>query len=1069
MEGVLVQNQPSSGKITRHNSQLLDNENDDIGMMQDSLETRRHSTGTHSSEESRLIDRSPDRYYDEDLRSEGSIETEKQYQEDLKERVKRSFAELGLNPDVIQGNKERSISPQDSLEIPVDLNEHTVEKDNGIFRGSVKKDFDEQNDIKEVVVTPLLLKSKRNSRQSGSGSQQNFNNESSNQVLYQESENLGEQKQFANHNQNNSAGIVDEENHDDDHPSTLTNDSVMPLNDDLQLRTISGNNFQDSKESDVGIKKDSHASGSINSSPQPVNSRKGSAGKTYRDSSLNSPMRKPPSGKPLEFQSPENKFLNPKRSSVADHALVQDASVMKEEGSSKDLIQTLSVGETVRVEYISDDSGDDDEHYVDEKGSPIHFDEEKEEAHRQEYRIKPRPPATPIDSLKQPSKLRRYSLERHKIPSREEPIIDASNAGILSIEKVPNADPASWNELKDTEETLIADNDAGTGHINGLIPNLMKHENNRYASASSKEHVETESKFVDANIYAKIQHRAQQKIKSREASAGRQLKKEYVRPHQPSRYHSSRTSTGTKEKERIGRNGSTNSGSKGTSIEIPNAVQQHSPSNDKVRSKNIPLSIDKSRNIHENDEENNNRIKAHLIHETERTGKKENLQSVDHDSHHQPLYPNQNDHFGGQTSHILPSAPPFAEPGYQQDLKSQLDYQEDGNDKQHALLYGRSNQSSQYHVHPIQPAYQPVPVQQQHFLYTQGAASHQGQQGQQHAQHYQNSAPYQAPPQHNQGSSTSQFGNQMEPMHYHNENHIYQSNHQNRIPLQHYNQHEAPYHNFNPVKQHTYQARIDNQIPIQRPANVNYPGNQLNFDLDQNQHWQVRQRGQAFHLHNQDTYAAGPYDALAVSNTQTQQFYQDNPDSMYQQEQPQQHQFQSQLVSQPHIQPAHQSWQGSSHSQPPPLYGMQSNQQTLIPHYQMQENQQQQLNEAYEEIPPLDLSGLVEDHSQSTHHMSKQTNPTRKTNVDKSKINFIEQNKAKLRGELPQTSYLSRYKKDINPRKPLPGISRENSEERNEKWPQIELENNYEGTWITDPGVDRRRFMELPRQQSDTG
>ncbi|XP_071958808.1 uncharacterized protein [Antedon mediterranea] len=854
MEDTMLQ---SSGKIIRHNTQLL---KDDIDIMKDSLDDNRPNTSeTRSSEESRLMDGSPDKY--EDAGSEGSIETEKQYQEDLKERVKRSFAELGLNPDEIPQNRERSISPTDSL----DKDYKDNDENDDVLRDSIEDNYKQKEDNNKFVIP------KYEAYPAGPQPVED-NKEELNKNYSTE-----KQEQVLQYNNNNSGGIIDNDNDENDN-SDYQHHTTLPINDYLQLGKNSGNSLQQNQETNQ------HFSG-LNPHVE-LNSRTRSAEKTF--SPVNSPVSvsKPPSGK----------------------TIISSASKKKE--SKNDLVETLPGGEKVRVEYISDDSGDDDEHYVDEKGSPIHFDADaKEKARQQMYKIKPRPPATPVDSAKKSSQLRRYSLERQKTPSKDQLSTDA---GILSIEKVPDS----------YEEPLITtSHTAGSGQLDGSIPNLMNDDTSRNASALSEKSAESTRKFVDAEVYAKLQLKSQQKIKNREASTDR--KKGSGKTHQTTSRHSS--SKGVKS-ERPSRNTST------SKIQRQLEDKRNTP---------LPINNDKhyyNENTHTDTQLENERVKV----------------ESDHNQQNDSLVEGQ----------PVASEMPYKQQEYQQTVNQQS--------------YAGHMQSPQNPAHPIQPAYhQLIPVQQQpqHIPYSQIP--------------YQGPVPqFQYPP----GTYQGPIQQQHHPVPYHgplvyqygNGSQIYQSNQQNQLNL-HNHQHNQSAVNFMP----------------------SYPDNQLIHHANQSQ-----QQGQlAFHSSH-----------------------------MYPSPHPAQQQFYQELQ--------HQQYQHMSHPQMNVQFGIQ--------HFEQHQQQE-------EEIPPLDLRGIDEDYPQQQARNSPQANVSnRKKNMDK--INFIEQNKVKLRKDLPQRGYLDRYKQDINPKKPLPSISRTNSEDSYDNWPQTEDEQ----TWITDPGTDRRRFMELPRQQSDT-
>ena len=111
----------SSGKITAHNLHLLvdDGEPEGSTMPDDNLNLRTATADSGTSADSRKLDESP--VEDDPGEPPANLEEEARYQEDLKERVKRSFADLGIEPEGVLLKDSLVELPRDSLEIDDDL------------------------------------------------------------------------------------------------------------------------------------------------------------------------------------------------------------------------------------------------------------------------------------------------------------------------------------------------------------------------------------------------------------------------------------------------------------------------------------------------------------------------------------------------------------------------------------------------------------------------------------------------------------------------------------------------------------------------------------------------------------------------------------------------------------------------------------------------------------------------------------------------------------------------------------------------------------------------------------
>ncbi|XP_038062340.1 LOW QUALITY PROTEIN: uncharacterized protein LOC119732808 [Patiria miniata] len=111
-------------------------------------------------------------------------------------------------------------------------------------------------------------------------------------------------------------------------------------------------------------------------------------------------------------------------------------------------------GEEVRVAYISDDSGDEGEHFLDEKGSPVdhfgkplyrdlHGTQTKPEEPKVEFRIKPTPPKEKSPLELQTINARRTSADDGRSPSGKK-----SHGGKITIAKpFPVEEPIVKNEV----------------------------------------------------------------------------------------------------------------------------------------------------------------------------------------------------------------------------------------------------------------------------------------------------------------------------------------------------------------------------------------------------------------------------------------------------------------------------------------------------------------------------------------------------------------------------------------------------------------------------------------------
>ncbi|XP_063960125.1 serine/arginine repetitive matrix protein 2-like isoform X1 [Lytechinus pictus] len=112
----------SSGKITAHNLHLLEDDPADASgdgrgemMPDDDLDLR--TADSPSSVESRQLDDSPV----DDRASPANLREEAKYQEELKERVKKSFADLGIEPEGVLLKDSLDDTPRDPIEIKEDL------------------------------------------------------------------------------------------------------------------------------------------------------------------------------------------------------------------------------------------------------------------------------------------------------------------------------------------------------------------------------------------------------------------------------------------------------------------------------------------------------------------------------------------------------------------------------------------------------------------------------------------------------------------------------------------------------------------------------------------------------------------------------------------------------------------------------------------------------------------------------------------------------------------------------------------------------------------------------------
>ncbi|KAJ8034911.1 Jhy protein-like [Holothuria leucospilota] len=144
MEDPVVR-QPSTGTIISHNAHLLLDENEngpsgsipnngpysvevyDANIGDPSLEQNR-PTSNGSSVRSREMDESP---VDDGRNSKESLDEEARYQKELKDRVRKSYADLGMEPEGILLKDDEEIAPSDSLEINEELDYGKI-KVNGV-------------------------------------------------------------------------------------------------------------------------------------------------------------------------------------------------------------------------------------------------------------------------------------------------------------------------------------------------------------------------------------------------------------------------------------------------------------------------------------------------------------------------------------------------------------------------------------------------------------------------------------------------------------------------------------------------------------------------------------------------------------------------------------------------------------------------------------------------------------------------------------------------------------------------------------------------------------------------
>lgn len=111
--------QPSSGTIISHNAHLLLDSNDNVTNPVFNLEDGQVRPGSDSSQLSRELDASP---VDEGRNSKESLDEEAQYQRELKDRVRRSYADLGMEPEgILLRDDDDEKPPQSDININEEL------------------------------------------------------------------------------------------------------------------------------------------------------------------------------------------------------------------------------------------------------------------------------------------------------------------------------------------------------------------------------------------------------------------------------------------------------------------------------------------------------------------------------------------------------------------------------------------------------------------------------------------------------------------------------------------------------------------------------------------------------------------------------------------------------------------------------------------------------------------------------------------------------------------------------------------------------------------------------------
>ena len=468
----------SAGKIKAHNLHLLIGDDNNQGNTMNGYPAgipsqnapnrqRPSSAGSHSSEDSRQMDRSPT-----GNQSDDSLEAEMKYQEELKERLRASFADLGMNPegvlrDSLDEGDDDDPGLRDSLEDLPQNNPPTnqlrrestfVKDDNEAaydpqFQDSLDatQEDDNNNRLNEELPLQDSLDASKPEQSSG-----NYPNESGsypnepttqdlqgydktiddNMVTYPVAEPTVKRQSSGGSQRGNSKPSSRRNSTDSGNNSPKVSTLKRLKDNPSHRKTPPGlpNGAQERKTSGQG------------------NSREHSAGST-RESSIPKPVKIPGINTHSRDSTPAKK--------------VRERTRPKLGSKTHSKIHRLESGEEVRVEYISDDSGD-EMHFVDEKGSPVDnfglpLNETKDEEMPKQYRImkKPAPP-------KEPSPREQQALNARRVSSGSTRVQQSSNQDIAETD----------NESSKVEEPLIQKTQA---QQLGTDERTLPPENNRPA------------------------------------------------------------------------------------------------------------------------------------------------------------------------------------------------------------------------------------------------------------------------------------------------------------------------------------------------------------------------------------------------------------------------------------------------------------------------------------------------------------------------------------------------------------------------------------------------------------
>ncbi|XP_072033037.1 LOW QUALITY PROTEIN: uncharacterized protein [Amphiura filiformis] len=357
MESPSGRTEGSAGRIKAHNLHLLVDDNN--GNAMDENAHRPQSAASHSSEDSRQMDQSPTG----NNQSDDSLEAEMKYQEELKERLRASFADLGMDPEgVLRDSLEEDDLLRDSLDDPIPR----LQKERTFV-----KDTDEQGDNYPLLQDSLDATQDRN------------NNDDDDDISVQDSLD-GKQ------------------------------DKIMPSADKTPNHS-NDNHMVAYPAVDPTLKSSRQSSGGSHNASKPSSRR------NSRDSRQNSPKTDS-----IDQSNPPKPVAIPGINTHSRDSTPADGKVR--ERTRPKLLKThskvhrLDNGEAVRVEYISDDSGDEDMHFVDEKGSPVNNygiplnDKNVDSEMPRQYRIikKPMPPKDPSPREQQILNSRRTSSGKAK-------------------------------------------------------------------------------------------------------------------------------------------------------------------------------------------------------------------------------------------------------------------------------------------------------------------------------------------------------------------------------------------------------------------------------------------------------------------------------------------------------------------------------------------------------------------------------------------------------------------------------------------------------------------------------